>query len=314
MKYSCNDIAIIIPTKDRPQKICNLLESIALQKTIPRRIIIVASGQNIEDKVSSFSNKLPIEYYHTDLYGQLIQRNIAIDKLDQSTSLACFFDDDIVLEEGSLEHMISFWNKTDNHTAGVSFNVINNPEHKCSLIQRILYFSVPEQGKVLKSGMTTPTSPTNKDIRTQWLCGGATVWKQDIIKMFEHKQIKAKWAIAEDLIYSYPIGKKYPLYVSSKSCVRHEHVFDYAVSEKEYFHGKVQTLWWFYFVESNDDLSRTLFIFVTITKIIGRLFLGIIRLDNNRVKFSAGQLQGLVLFLNTLVRSQDLKSLLIDQN
>ena len=51
MKYSCNDIAIIIPTKDRPQKICNLLESIALQKTIPRRIIIVASGQNIEDKV-----------------------------------------------------------------------------------------------------------------------------------------------------------------------------------------------------------------------------------------------------------------------
>ena len=74
MKYSCNDIAIIIPTKDRPQKICNLLESIALQKTIPRRIIIVASGQNIEDTVSSFSNKLPVEYYHTDLYGQLIQR------------------------------------------------------------------------------------------------------------------------------------------------------------------------------------------------------------------------------------------------
>lgn len=312
MRYSCNDLAIIIPTKDRPKKILELLESIALQKNRAKRIIIVASGQNISDIVSSFSSRLSVEYYHTNLYGQLIQRNIAIDKLDQSTRLVCFFDDDLVLEEDALENMISFWNESDKDTAGVSFNVINNPEHKCSTIQRILNLSVPEQGKVLKSGMTTPCSPTEKDIRTQWLCGGATVWRQEIIKKYPQNKIKAKWAIAEDLVYSYPIGKKYPLYVSSKSCVRHEHVFDYVDSEREYFHGMVQTLWWFYFVESNEDLSRTLFIFVTITKIIGRSLLGILTSDKNRVKFSVGQSQGLFLSLKALLRGQDLMGLLID--
>ena len=313
MKYSSNDLAIVIPTRNRPKKIFNLLESLLNQANVPKRIIVVASGENIEDIVMSFSNKLPVEYYHTELTGQLIQRAIAIEKLDLSTSLISLFDDDIVLESDALDQMILFWNNTEPETAGVAFNVVNNPEHKCSWIQKLLFFSVPEKGRVLRSGMSTASSPTSEDVKTQWLCGGATVWKLEILKGFPQNQIKAKWAIAEDLIYSYPIGKIYPLYVSSKSCVRHEHVFDYSVVSKDYFHGKVQTLWLFYFVESNDDLSSFLFILITATKIIGKLFHGFLTINNNKIKFCIGQFHGLVLGLNALVRSQDLKSLLIDE-
>ena len=57
--YKTEDIAIIIPTKDRPEEVKRLLQSIASLDCKVCRIIIVASGQDIQDVVMAFKPFLP---------------------------------------------------------------------------------------------------------------------------------------------------------------------------------------------------------------------------------------------------------------
>ena len=85
MKYSMDDMAVIIPTRNRPDKIFVLLESFLEQEFTPKRIIIIASGESIKNVINKFEKELNIEYFHTNLEGQLIQRAIGIDKIDEST-------------------------------------------------------------------------------------------------------------------------------------------------------------------------------------------------------------------------------------
>ena len=83
---------------------------------------------------------------------------------------------------------------------------------------------MPEPGKVMKSGNNTSISNVKESIRCEWLNGGGTVWRQDILKKYPHDEVKSSWAVCEDLIYSYPKSKKYPLYVCQNSKINIEDV------------------------------------------------------------------------------------------
>ena len=116
-KYKADGLAVLIPTKDRPQKIRNLLNSLAAQKAACGRIIIIDGGESVKDIVTGFSSHLPVEYYECRPPGQIRQRNMAISLLDNRTQLAAFIDDDIVFEENALEAMLDFWNRCEPETA-----------------------------------------------------------------------------------------------------------------------------------------------------------------------------------------------------
>ena len=79
--YAGNDIAFIIPTKDRPEKLKNLLNSIAGQDEMCGRIIVVDGGHSVKEVVMGFSDSLPIEYHECRPPGQIRQRNLGISKL-----------------------------------------------------------------------------------------------------------------------------------------------------------------------------------------------------------------------------------------
>lgn len=293
-RYRGEDIAIIVPTKDRPKKMQEFLSSMVMQGISLGRMIIIDGGESIESIVKSFADRLPVEYYTCQPPGQIRQRNLGISKLDTRTSLVACFDDDIILEPGSLNAMINFWNRCEPFTAGVSFNIVNAPAEVYSRVRAMLGLTASEPGRVLKSGMTTSNCNVSRDIRSQWLCGGATIWRREILEAHLHNEVASRWAIAEDLIFSYPIGKKYPLYISSESCVRHEHVQDYVKSDIERFHGRTQTLWLMYFVKANHDLSMGRFIWAMAIKITGKILLGIISRKPEYLNFARGQLEGLI--------------------
>lgn len=291
--YNSLDIAIIIPTKDRPHKIRNLLNSIHNQTVPCRRIIIVDSGDSILSVVNLFSTILPIEYYQTDLPGQIRQRNMAISKLDDRTKLVATFDDDIVLYPDSFEKMLNFWNfHCPSKTAGVSFNVVNCDPDKHSFIKGLIGLTGPLPGKVLQSGRNTSIVNLRSNIQTEWLCGGATVWRQKILQFYPHEIKDAKWSIYEDLIFSYPIGKKYPLFVCADAKVNHEHVYDQNIKQKYYYLGSVETLWRFAFVRSNLELSFVWFYWNQLATIFGRILLFLIKGEKKHFQFCLGQING----------------------
>ena len=299
--YNAKDIAFIIPTKDRPRKVKSVLESIMGQTARCGRIIIVDSGRSVEDIVMGFSSCLPVEYYRCYPPGQIRQRNMAISLLDERTPLAGFLDDDIVLENQAVESIIAFLNKCEPETAGVSFNIINNPTHRHSCIGAIFGMSSSKPGRILRSGYNTSISAVKSDIRTQWLSGGATVWKRQILNEYHHQEINARWAIGEDLIFSYPIGKKFPLYVCASARARHEHVYDHQAKSKYIYYGRTVVIWQLYFVESHDELSRLLFVWMIFGQIAYRMISGMLFLRLQPIQYACGQVIGLKMGLTAIL-------------
>ena len=309
-KYSGKDLAIIVPTKDRPGKITDLLNSLKNQSISCGRIIIVDSGQDIKNIVDSFSDTLPVEYYRSSVQGQIFQRNMGISKLDDSTRLVCSLDDDIVVEPEAIKSMIQFWNDCEPETAGISFNIINSPPFKHTWLKAFIGMSSSEQGRVLSSGYNVAHAPVAKDIKTQWLCGGATVWKKEILKKFINREVSSKWAICEDVIFSYPIGKTYPLYVCADAKVRHEHVYDHKAKMKYRYYGKTIVLWRLFFVESNPELSKALYFWMVFWQISIRLSAGIFLLRLHEIEYAFGQIEGALKGLTALYKGKELSHLL----
>ncbi len=79
--YTTKDLAVIIPTKDRPVEVKRHLQSLVKQKCKLGRVIVVASGQDIKDIVEGFKDRFPVEDYRSEP-EQIRQRNVGISKLD----------------------------------------------------------------------------------------------------------------------------------------------------------------------------------------------------------------------------------------
>lgn len=306
-QYEGKDAAFIVPTKDRPQKIRNLLKSLAAQTVTPGRIIVIDGGESAEDVIREFGG-LPVEYHTCNPPGQIRQRNMGISLLDDRTRLVGFLDDDIVLERDALEKMLDLWNESDPATAGIGFNNISvdNPGNAGILAHLLPHRQSP--GKVLRSGLNTSFLNISSNIKTQWLGGGYTIWRQNILGEFKQDVLNTRWATGEDLRFSYPIGKRYPLFVCASARVRHEHVYDQA--PKEYIHrykGRKEALAIFYFVSSHNELSRFLCLGSLSISAFCKFILGIIGLNSALVRFAAGRAEGVIICLRSLAGLADVR-------
>lgn len=305
-RYTSRQLAVLVPTKDRPAKLRKLLDSFTAQSLPVGRIVVIDGGESVRDVVAEFQDRLPVEHHICQPPGQIRQRNLGIALLDEHTPLVASLDDDIVLERDAVARMIEFWNRAEPETAAVSFNIVNTPGEPRSRFKELLGLSAPEPGRVLRSGATTSNCSVPNDVRVQWLCGGATVWKLDVLREHPHREISGRWAIAEDLIFSYPIGRQCPLYVCAGARVVHEHVFDYATKSLPRFHGRTRTLWLFYFVEANRDLSRAAYLWWMALTTLGRIAVGIATLNAEQLQFARGQVEGVVAGLRALMRGSNL--------
>lgn len=300
--YTGQDVAFIIPTKDRPEKLKNLLISLSQQTELCRQIIIVNGGQSTRDVVMSFSDRLLVEYYECYPTGQIRQRNMGIAKLKDAIPLVGFIDDDLVLEIDALEQMIAFWNRVQENTAGVGFNIVNIPSHRHSKYWGFLLMSSPIRGRVLSSGYNSAIHNISTEIRTQWLGGGYTVWKREIIAKFLQDNLNTRWAIGEDLRFSYPIGKKYPLYICAAAKVRHEHIYDqYDQKNIDRYIGRKTSLASFYFVGLHPELSRAACLWMLTGSTLVQLIYGCVTFKPKLVSFALGKAEAILICLTSML-------------
>jgi glycosyltransferase involved in cell wall biosynthesis len=311
--YAGKDVAFIVPTKDRPQKLRNLLNSLARQTVPCGRVVIIDGGDSVRNVLLEFADSLPVEYYECNPPGQIRQRNMGIDLLDERTLLVGFLDDDIVFEPDALEKMINFWNHADINTAGVGFNNVSSSVSSYSSIFSRILTSHRVPGRVLSCGISTSFQNISSDIRTEWLGGGYTVWKHKILKEFSQDDLKTSWAAGEDLRFSYSIGKKYPLYVCAGAKVHHEHTYDQAPKGVVYvYQGRKQSLAVFYFVGSHKELSRVKCLLMLLRSAIANFLFGCATLNSHLILFSLGRVQGIFICFKSLLGYTDLREELED--
>lgn len=290
-RYQSHDLSIVVPTYKRPVKLRNLLASVASQSAPVGRMIIVDGSTEGEAVVQEFRNRIEILYLRCDPPGQIRQRNLALAQIQKRDRLVTLLDDDIVLLPDAVQEMIAMWNRVEPDTAGICFNLVNEPGLQSTWLTRVLGISSREPGQVLRSGQTTAIGHVKRDLRVQWLPGGATTWRRDILAARSHPvAASSRWAIGEDLLFSYPVGQRHPLYACAGARARHEHEADYGRPDQARFHGRTQTVWMYHFAASNATLSPALFVFTTAARMIAKFVArGVARGDRASREFAAGQ-------------------------
>lgn len=311
--YKGLDIAFIIPTKDRPVKLKNLLESMATQTAPSGRVLVIDGGMSVLQIVLEYSHCLPVEYYECRPPGQIRQRNMGLSLLKDETKLVGFLDDDIVVEPDAIEKMVACWNCSDRDTAGIGFNIVNVPRHRHSFLRGLMLSSSPVSGRILSSGANVPFQNIPSGIRTQFLGGGYTIWKRSILNEFPQENLNTRWAWGEDVRFSYPIGKKYPLYVCADAKVRHEHVYDQAPPVYVHrYQGRQGAIAIFYFVSSHPELSRGACLWMLSASAIANFVVGTVTLNPVFMKYAIGRVEGLYACIKAMLGFADLHKAMED--
>lgn len=266
--------AILIPTRNRPQKVIELLKSVTLSTIKPEQIVIVASGVDIAFQIDPFNSILPITYHHTEISGQINQKRIGITFLEAGIDWCLFMDDDLKLDSKAVEiafHEIVEYENNELAGIGFSLPVTSRAFDSSKLTVRIgeLFGVVSKPiGCVLSSGHAVSYLQSEITIETEWL-NGASMWRVDLLELYGRDLPSTKYAACEDLIFSYPL-RKFGLLLYVPNATMH-----FQDIEKTDFNDigvlKYASYWRYFFVKQNVELSlfkfaisefgRTLFAF-----------------------------------------------------
>mgnify|MGYP001365607372 CR=1 FL=1 len=220
--------SLIIPTKDRPNRLGKLFESMENFISYINEIIIVDSSnkENFEFTkkfISKFKNVKLLE----SVPSTSKQRNLGIENYNKKNKFIMFCDDDITFEKNSINIISEFIYSNKNYL-GYGFNLIedykesffdNLKKHKF-LEQVGLYNSKP--GVVCENGWHTKNCNLVKNLETSWLSTQACIYRTSVFKDSKFDTTLGKYSYLEDLFFSYNVFKKGKLYICSKAKYNHK--------------------------------------------------------------------------------------------
>ncbi len=145
-------IAFVVPTMNRPAELRRLLASVESQSALPDEIIIVDGSSEPVDRISKDFPRLSLKYLRVFPPGLTKQRNAGMAMLSPHITLAACLDDDLVLEPGSIEAMLRFWDNASKDIGGASFNIVNVRSPRALLIKSLFRKDSFRRGAVMRSG------------------------------------------------------------------------------------------------------------------------------------------------------------------
>jgi len=206
--------ALIIPTRNRPKYLRNLL--IHIKKLNFNQIIIVDSSDKINKPyVKKICKKYSVELFNS-FPSTSHQRNIGLNKAKKTNKFIMFLDDDIIFLKNSFKEMNKLINRYKNNSdvAGFGFNLIdNNINHHLNFLKKSwlaeqLNLYSKKTGKVTKSGWHTKISNLKSDKFVDWIYTAAAVYKYNLIKNIKFDTSLGKYSYLEDLDFCLSLKKK----------------------------------------------------------------------------------------------------------
>jgi len=300
MKFK-HKIAFIIPTRNRPDFLVKLLQSLQKQTVGADQVIIVdGSDQPIESGIKQFLSSR-VSYLRIFPPSLTKQRNEGIKVLNDNITLVGYLDDDLVLETDAVEAMLRFWEQCSDEIGGTSFNITNNPIKKANLFTKLFCINNGKQGAILRSGYTTILSPVLKDTYTEWLCGGATVWRREVVEEFKYDEWFEGLGACDDADFSIVVAQKYKLIVQYAARVQH---FPPPLNSKRcYSLGKIGVISRHHFVRKHAQLSIPLFFWATLGEILGNTLYGVWKHRLCNIILASGNIAGLTEVISISIKS-----------
>lgn len=218
INYKSINVSIVIPTRNRPNDLKVLLNSILVQAVLPTEIIVVDESsddktKNLVEYIRSefLDKKVRIKYLRGGEEGVAQKRNIGLSHAIGDICL--FLDDDIIIDKNYIKKILEVYEKHPNAlgvggyiiTEALPFSALSNS------IKRVLFVFhfTSDACRVRPLGISLPY-PLTKIINCGWLNGGTASYKREIFKDFRWDENLKAYSISEDKDLSYRICKRYP--------------------------------------------------------------------------------------------------------
>lgn len=296
MLKSTHRIAFVVPTKDRPADLRRMFRSVSEQSVHPDQLIVVDGGDATIDHVVAEFPDLPLEYVRVYPPSLSRQRNAGMERLRDEITLAGYLDDDLVLKPHALGRMSSFWASAPADVGGASFNIINNIPSQQSWLKSLFLIDNGRRGAVLRSGHNTQLFPALQTMPVEWLCGGATLWRREVVEKYQYDEWFIGTGYLEDLDYSFRVGKAYRLFIVGDACV--DHLSPPLRQDVNQLLGQWQVINRLYFVRKHPELSVGLCYWASIGHVVVNLAQALRQRDTGYVTRARGNLVGLRRCLN----------------
>lgn len=205
-------VSLIVATKDRPNDLRRLLESLRQQAVGPDEILVVDAGlQSVEPVLAEFRD-LKTRYLRHWPPSAAAQRNMGVRACDDAATLVGFADDDTSFEPQAFANMLAFWNDAAPYLLGSAFNIRNYPARrngflKYSLFTERLGLYSPRPGSVSPSGWQTTIGELPEVRFVDWVPSTAVLFRREVFDHNVFDEFFDDYSYLEDLDFSYTLSR-----------------------------------------------------------------------------------------------------------
>jgi glycosyltransferase involved in cell wall biosynthesis len=279
-------IAILICTRNRPAQLDALLNSISLLELKPAQVVISSSGLNVSSLVSKYKEEFPVSHVHSELYGQIRQKMIGIQAIENSIQWTVFLDDDVLLPKSTLRKLNDVIQERDRQSPskllGIGFRTPSTTNLKGAgkakkMLAQFFLLDSKKLGDVLASGHPVSYVDSNESISTKWL-NGISAWNCISLKSYGSDFLESRYSAYEDVFFSYGQSKIGELIFAPSIEINFQSSLTTDLSQQSVF--KAASFWRLKFVLSHTELSKYKFLWSQVGRSL--FFIG-----NSRKSFSS---------------------------
>ena len=208
-----HSISLIVATKDRPDDLRRLLESLSRQTVRPAEIVIVDASREPVEPLMAELPQLTIRYLRHLPPSAAAQRNAGIRACDAASTLIGFADDDTTFEPDAFANLLDFWKHASPDVLGAAFNIRNYPERgtgflKHSALSEWLGLYSPIPGSVAISGWQTIIGELSETRYIDWLPSTAVTFRRNVFDYEVFDEFFESYSYLEDLDFSYCVRRE----------------------------------------------------------------------------------------------------------
>ncbi|MER5469970.1 glycosyltransferase family A protein [Streptomyces sp. NPDC002935] len=219
---------MIICTRNRPNDLRRCLESVAEQKSLPDRLIIVDSSDadSTRQVVEGFAEThdwMSVKFLRA-APRKTVQLNMALDLLDKSTDFVHFTDDDIILDPEYTSEILALFEESPS-CGGIGGRISNLSERRASGLARwyrcLFLLDSPRQGALLSSGMNVMCRTGSRPRRVGWLSGCSMSYRHSAIRGLRFDETRAGNGMGEDVDFSARVAERTELLWTPRAVLDH---------------------------------------------------------------------------------------------
>lgn len=285
-------LAFVVPTRNRRADLWRMLSSIRSGSTWPQQIVVVDGGdegQTVSEVESDFAD-LGVEYLRVFPPSLARQRNAGMARLAPAITLAGYLDDDLVLDPQAVAAMLAFWEDAGPGVGGAAFNITNVEAQDRNRFKDLFLLEHHHRGIVRRSGYHSMICPVERTTYTDWLFGGATVWRRAVVHAFPYDEWFTGTGFLEDVDYSFTVSRQFRLAVVADARV--EHLSPPIRPDRQYLVGQWQIINRMYFVRKHRQLSPWLCLWALVGQAIVNVAKACLRHDRSGWDRFRGNLAG----------------------